>query len=345
MRQSGKTFALGELFAGAGGMALGASRSRYRKSGFRHVWANDACRDACDTFNQNFWMDEPIYCCDARSMNFERVPSIDGLVFGFPCNDFSLVGEQKGIVGRYGGLYRSAMDALEKTMPLFFVAENVLGLASSGNKNDFDVIVGAMQDAGYKVFPAMYNFEHYRVPQSRKRIIFVGFRGDLCITDFKYPNAVSKDVPITCSEALKDIPVDAPNHEFTKQSDRVIARLNHIKLDQNAFTADIPEELRLCMKSGAKFSQIYRRLNPDRPAYTVTAAGGGGTHMYHWSENRALTNRERARLQTFPDDFEFLGKKESVRKQVGMAVPPIGIEYVFRRILSVLYRKGIGSQC
>ena len=82
----------------------------------------------------------------------------------------------------------------------------------------------------------------------------------------------------------------------------------------------MPEELKLKVK-GAKISQIYKRLDPSKPAYTVTGSGGGGTHIYHYSENRALTNRERARLQTFPDNYEFQGPKESVRRQIGMAVP------------------------
>ena len=84
---------------------------------------------------------------------------------------------------------------------------------------------------------------------------------------------------------------------------------------------------------GAKISQIYKRLDPEKPAYTVTGSGGGGTHIYHWSEDRALTNRERARLQTFPDTFVFEGSKESVRKQIGMAVPCNGAQIIFEAIL------------
>jgi len=80
-------------------------------------------------------------------------------------------------------------------------------------------------------------------------------------------------------------------------------------------------------------SQIYKRLDPQKPAYTITGSGGGGTHVYHWSEHRALTNRERARLQSFPDDFIFEGSKESARKQIGMAVPPIGAQAVISAVL------------
>lgn len=109
-------------------------------------------------------------------------------------------------------------------------------------------------------------------------------------------------------------------------------RLTYINPGQNAFTADIPEHLQLNVK-GAKISQIYKRLDPEKPAYTVTGSGGGGTHIYHYAEPRALTNRERARLQTFPDNYVFEGSKESVRKQIGMAVPPQGAKVIFEAIL------------
>ena len=89
---------------------------------------------------------------------------------------------------------------------------------------------------------------------------------------------------------------------------------------------------------GAKISQIYKRLDPNKPAYTVTGSGGGGTHVYHWKENRALTNRERARLQTFPDHYIFSGSKESVRRQIGMAVPVKAAKIIFNSILKTFAR-------
>ncbi len=141
-------------------------------------------------------------------------------------------------------------------------------------------------------------------------------------------------MPLTCRGAIENppIPKDAPNNELTKQSQHVIERLRFIKPGENAFTAALPENLRLNVR-GAKISQIYKRLDPDKPAYTVTGSGGGGTHIYHWEENRALTNRERARLQTFPDDYIFSGSKESARKQIGMAVPPLGVKIIFEAVL------------
>lgn len=159
----------------------------------------------------------------------------------------------------------------------------------------------------------------------------VGIREDLPF-EFRIPAPTNRIV--TCRQAIENppIPANAPNNEATRQSPRVIERLNHILPGQNAFTADLPEHLQLHVR-GAKISQIYKRLDPNKPAYTVTGSGGGGTHIYHWAEPRALTNRERARLQTFPDNYVFEGSKESVRKQIGMAVPCQGARLIFEAIL------------
>jgi len=149
---------------------------------------------------------------------------------------------------------------------------------------------------------------------------------------------------VSCRAAIEvpPIPADAANNELTKQSTAVVQRLSYIKPGENVFTANMPEDLRLKVK-GAKISQIYKRLDPDKPAYTVTGSGGGGTHIYHWSEPRALTNRERARLQTFPDDFVFEGSKEQVRKQIGMAVPCKGAKVIFEAILKTF--AGVDYDC
>ena len=162
----------------------------------------------------------------------------------------------------------------------------------------------------------------------------VGLRGDLGL-EFKVPKP--SGVIKTCAEALKNIPSTALNQEPTRQSSTVVRRLSYIQPGENIWQAEdrLPPELRLNVK-GARLSQIYRKLDPNKPANTVTGSGGGGTHIYHWSENRALTNRERARLQTFPDDFVFLGSKESVRKQIGMAVPCDGAQLILEALLKTI---------
>ena len=164
----------------------------------------------------------------------------------------------------------------------------------------------------------------------------VGLRKDLKLT-FKPPAPTHLKKMKNCKQAIEMPPIKAgaPNHEFTKQNPRVVERLKHIRAGENAWTANLPAELKLNV-TGAQISQIYKRLDPSKPAYTITGSGGGGTHVYHWTENRALTNRERARLQTFPDNFVFEGGKEVVRRQIGMAVPPEGAKILFEAIAKTL---------
>ena len=337
-------YRIGELFAGAGGMALGAHHAQKNGHRYIHVWANDMDNDACNTLKDNLQIpDNQIYCCKVEDLDFSKMAPIDGLAFGFPCNDFSVVGDRKGISGDYGGLYMWGVKALRVFRPSFFVAENVGGLSSSGDSRDFDIILSGLKNAGYNVFPATYKFEEYGVPQSRHRIIIVGFRQDSGITQFDHPTPTHTGKPVTCSQALAGIPSDAPNNELTNQSEKVVRRLAYIKPGENVFTANLPDALKLNMKSKATISQIYSRLKPDEPSYTVTGSGGGGTHVYHWKEPRALTNRERARLQSFPDSFIFTGGKESVRKQIGMAIPPKGAEVIFRKVLDTLIQHNVSS--
>ena len=142
---------------------------------------------------------------------------------------------------------------------------------------------------------------------------------------------------ISSKTALDNIPADAPNSEARKLQEKVVRRLSLIRPGENVWQAEerlgeeFPEDLRIHTKT--RISQIYRKLDPEKPAYTVTAAGGGGTFMYHWTD-RELTNRERARLQTFPDDYAFYGKYSSVRKQIGMAVPCMLSEIVATAVLN-----------
>lgn len=333
-------FRIGELFSGAGGMTFGAHKAEYKDYSFDHVWANDRDADACKTLENNIPISNKVFCQDVNNLELENLQDIDGLAFGFPCNDFSVVGEKQGISGQYGGLYIWGVKVLELKKPLFFVAENVSGVKSSGGKKDFQIILSALRHAGYELFPHKYRFEEYGVPQARHRIVIVGFREDLGINDYRHPEPTHKGSFVTAGQALQDIPEDSPNNERTKQSPTVVERLKHIKPGENAFNADLPDYLKLRV-NGAKISQIYRRLKPDAPSYTVTGSGGGGTHLYHWKENRALTNRERARLQTFPDEFKFFGGKESVRKQIGMAVPPRGAKIIFENVLRTLIEEKI----
>jgi DNA (cytosine-5)-methyltransferase 1 len=332
-------YRLGELFCGPGGIACGAVAARIANPDYRiiHRWATDYDRDTCNTYLNNICpgADSSVICKDIRKLDLSTLAGIDALAFGFPCNDYSVVGEQKGMDGIFGPLYSYGVAALKQFQPLWFLAENVGGIRNANDGKAFAQILDDMRSAGYTLTPHLYKFEKYGIPQARHRIIIVGIKNGESVT-FRVPSPkLRKREDNSCRAAIEKppIPKDAPNNELTNQSATVVRRLNHIKAGENAFNADLPDDLKLNV-TGAKISQIYKRLDPNKPAYTVTGSGGGGTHIYHWSEPRALTNRERARLQTFKDNYVFSGSKESVRKQIGMAVPCEGAQIIFEAILN-----------
>lgn len=350
-RQS--TYRLGELFCGPGGIAVGAKWATDANAEIgqtiEHAWATDYDKDTCATFRRNILPKFParVVCKDIRKLDLRAlrdISEVDALAFGFPCNDFSVVGEQKGTEGTFGPLYTYCVEAVKLFRPLWFLAENVGGLRNANDGQALQRILESFHKAGYELVPHLYKLEQYGVPQARHRIMIVGVRSDLEVA-FRVPSPEPyRGCDISCQSAIEDPPIapNAPNHDFTKQSSTVVARLKYIKPGENAFTADLPSHLQLNVR-GARISQIYRRLEPDKPAYTITGSGGGGTHVYHWSEHRALTNRERARLQSFPDSFVFEGSKESVRKQVGMAVPPKAAAVVLDAVLKTMGRKDYPS--
>lgn len=331
-------FRLGELFCGPGGIAWGATHADIRNPDFtiEHQWSNDFDESTCETYRHNICPNEPntVYCGDVRTLDMGQLAPIDALAFGFPCNDYSVVGEQRGIDGEYGSLYSYGVRTLRRFRPQWFVAENVGGLRSANGGAALTRILAELRDAGYVITPHLYKFEEYGIPQARHRVIIVGIRDDINV-QYRVPSTVPyADIDNSCRAAIEEPPIlaDAFNNEPTRQSETVVRRLEHILPGQNAFTADLPDELQLNIR-GARISQIYKRLDPERPSYTVTGSDGGGTYIYHWAEPRALTNRERARLQTFPDDYQFVGSKEKVRKQIGMAVPCRGAQIIFEAIL------------
>ena len=360
-----ETVRLGEFFSGPGGMALGAHLAAAdveiaQHMRLEHAWAYDIDADSCRTYSDSVpgaRLGETVKAMDVRqavdpeeSDELFRMGSIDGFAFGFPCNDFSLVGERKGLDGKFGGLYKTGVTVLEQKQPDWFVAENVGGIRSANNGSAFALILGELADAGYDVTPHLYRFEEYGVPQRRHRVIVVGIRSDIADERgirFRVPKpthgsaaeveAMGVKPYVTAADALdKELPFGAPNAERARQTARVIDRISRIKPGMNAFNAGLPDDLKLNVR-GATISQIYRRLAPDEPSYTVTGSGGGGTHMYHWAEPRALTNRERARLQTFDDMMRFHGNRDSVRKQIGMAVPVEGAKAIFTALFRTLH--------
>ncbi len=336
-----------ELFCGPGGMGYGAklASDNHKNIKIEHLWATDNDPNACKTYAYNICGDvgdQSVILSNAEDLNFKKLSKPDILSFGFPCNDFSLVGKKKGIDGYYGPLYTYGVKGLNEYGPLVFVAENVSGIRSANEKKTFLKILKELKEAGpgYELTTNEFKFENYGIPQKRHRMVIVGFRKDSGLK-FEVPHEThSNENWVKVGDVLsKKIKKNDPHHIFTNNTSKVQERLSKIPEGKNIwFVQDdngFPKDLRLNVK-GAKLSNIYRRLNSKEPSYTVTGSGGGGTHMYHWKENRALTNRERARIQTFPDSYRFFGGKEAIRKQIGMAVPVEGARIIFNAILDTI---------
>jgi DNA (cytosine-5)-methyltransferase 1 len=339
-----RKYKLAELFCGPGGFAEGAKQTKK----FTHLWVNDIDQSSLDTFRRNHPECETVQGNGSEIFNNQKMRElknrhgcIDGLIFGFPCNDFSMVGKKLGLDGNYGSLYKVACKVLKYFKPEFFVAENVTAISSKNQESatykNFKKIMIDLSNCGYGIYGNKIEFEKYGVPQSRHRLILFGVRRDkFDKINYELPKQSSPKKFKTCRDALKILEKkkNLLNHEFTNHHDDVIKRLENTKQGQNVWDiGGLPN-----VKS-ARMSHIYKRLDENKPAYTVTGSGGGGTHMYHYKYNRALTNRERATLQTFPINYEFKGKKHEVRKQIGMAVPVKGAKAIMQAVAKSLKNK------
>jgi len=318
------------LFSGCGGLDLG-----FHYEGYKTVWANDFSEWACDSFRNYFG--DVIICEDIAKIDpftEKTIPDCDIVLGGFPCQDFSVIWKQPGLEGKRGGLYRHFLDFVSAKKPKAFVAENVKGLLTANKHKAIETIIKDFEaiEPGYVVKPHLYNFAEYGVPQFRERVLIVGVRSDTGF-DFRHPlptHGEGRPNPYkTAGRAIEGALQVVFNNEPVNCADKTRRMLEMIPAGGN-FT-DIPEDNELYVKG--MISHVYRRIHPDEPAKTIIAAGGGGTWGYHYPEPRPLTNRERARLQSFPDDFEFKGNITEVRRQIGNAVPPEGVRLLARRLL------------
>ena len=315
------------LFSGCGGMDL-----PFHKAGFKVVWAIDSNKYACKTFSRN--IADVIINDSIENIDIAQVPEAEICIGGFPCQDFSLIWKRPGLEGTRGNLYTYFLDFVNKKKPKAFVAENVKGLLSANNYQAIKQIISDFESIapGYLVKPKLYNFADYGVPQFRQRVLLVGIRMDTGF-NFVHPQpeyGQNRKKPYrTAGEALKNVEAVLDNNKHHKIQTRTVEILNRIQPGGNF--ADIPKDSPYYVKG--MISHVYRRIHPDKPSSTIIAGGGGGTWGYHYLEPRSLTNRERARLQTFPDDFVFEGSTTEVRRQIGNAVPPQGIAAVVEALI------------
>lgn len=318
------------IFSGCGGLDLG-----FHMEGYRTIWANDFAEWAVASFREN--LGDVIHYGDITKIDpytDKTIPDCDLVLGGFPCQDFSVIWKQPGLNGKRGGLYRHFLEFVDAKKPKAFVAENVKGLLTANKHKAIETIIHDFESIapGYIVKPHLYNFAEYGVPQFRERLLIVGIRVDTGF-DFKHPKPThgpNGTLPyVTAGQALQGA-LDVPyNNERINCKEKTRQMLELIPEGGN-FT-DIPRDNPLYVKG--MISHVYRRIDRNEPSKTIIAAGGGGTWGYHYPEPRPLTNRERARLQSFPDDFKFMGNITEVRRQIGNAVPPVGVRAVAKRLM------------
>lgn len=324
------------LFSGCGGLDLG-----FHMAGYETVWANDINEWAVSTFKRNFGnviTQENIETIDPK--NNASIPECDLILGGFPCQDFSIIWKQPGLNGDRGNLYKNYLRFIDARRPKAFVAENVKGLLTANKGKAIKQIIEDFSNIGegYMLKIQLYNFAEYGVPQFRERVLIVGIRLDQEF-NFIHPSPTHGprgELPyVTAGDALVGVEKVPYNNEQMNIAEKTRKMLELIPEGGN-FT-DVPKGNPLYVKG--MISHVYRRIDRKEPAKTIIAAGGGGTWGYHFPEPRPLTNRERARLQSFPDDFIFDGSITEVRRQIGNAVPPGGVKLLAETLLPLFKGK------
>ena len=355
MPRAPQRYAAVSLFAGCGGMDLGAEQTGRAQA----VWAIDNEHWAVETYKRN--LGHHIVEADITEVDVPDVPC-DILLAGPPCQDYSTLWNHDGLKTARGNLFRQVARFLSELQPAAFVLENVPGLLSANGGAAWTLVrhalrsptsfagLGDRRSVRYDLSAQVVDMADLGVPQQRERLIVVGVRRDLGIRPPVVPTpSAARQVTVREALDLDPLPDDAPNHERGLDSREVVERLKLIPPGSNyeVIPAGHPRAVK------GLISHVYRRLDPDKPAYTIIAGGGGGTHGYHHVEPRRLSNREKARLQGFPDTFVFehgctgTGRNETwsmyprVRRQIGNAVPPPAAEVIVSAVADMLEAAGV----
>ena len=321
-----------ELFAGAGGLALGM-----HKAGFHHVLLNEMDAQACQTLRANHpeWN---VYEGDIHNIDFTPLRDrVDFLSGGFPCQAFSYAGKKGGLNDTRGTLFFELARAVKEIRPKVFMGENVKGLLSHDNGKTLTVIRNVIKELGYTLIePRVMKAVMYQVPQKRERLILIAIRNDFAgEVIFHWPDPYKR--VMTLRDAFfkgelfqNDVP-DSDGQTYPEKKRRVLAMV-----PEGGDWRDLPvEEQKAYM--GASFylgggkTGMARRLSMDEPSLTLTCSPAQKqTERCHPTETRPLTVREYARIQTFPDEWRFMGNITAQYKQIGNAVP-VNLAYAIGR--------------
>lgn len=329
-----RAYQLIELFAGAGGLALGME-----KAGFESILLNEIDKHACSTLRKNR-QEWDVIEGDVSSIDFSAYKNkVDILSGGFPCQAFSYAGNKLGFEDARGTLFFEFARAVKECNPKIILGENVRGLVKHEDGRTLDAIKNIIDELGYKlVDPRVLKAVFYQVPQKRERLFLVGIRKDISnYVEFSWPSPYKRIM--TLKDALKKgdlYSTDVPQSEGQKYPKRKAEILSLIP--QGRYWRDLPDDIqREYMKKsyflGGGKTGMARRLSWDEPSLTLTCAPAQKqTERCHPSETRPLTVREYARIQTFPDDWNFSGSLTSQYKQIGNAVP-VNLAYAVGRSL------------
>lgn len=316
-----KKFSVLELFAGAGGLALGLE-----KAGLGCVLLNEIDKDACNTLREN----RPNWNVaegDVSTIDFTPYRGkVDVLTGGFPCQAFSYAGKKLGMEDVRGTLFYQFARAVKETEPLIAIGENVRGLLSHDKGRTLQTMINVLDEIGYEVLPPrVLKAIFHRVPQKRERLIIVALKKGAGL-NFEYPKPMNR--VYTLRDALKAgdlFDVDVPISHGQKYPARKKEILDLVP--PGGYWRDLPVDIQkeYMLKSfylGGGKTGMARRISWDEPSLTLTCAPAQKqTERCHPEETRPFTVREYARIQTFPDDWQFKGSQTSQYKQIGNAVP------------------------
>lgn len=303
-----------ELFAGAGGTALG-----FENAAIQHILLNEIDKDCVATLQHNFPKGTNIIHADVHNVDFSQwKDKVDIVQAGFPCQAFSYAGKSMGFEDTRGTLFFEFARCVKETMPKIAVGENVKGLLKHDNGRTLKTMINALKEIGYKVQYKVLRAQYLDVPQKRERLIIIAIRNDLNIP-FIFPT--EKNYTVSLRAALKNCP-KSEGQSYPKRKAEILSLV-----PEGGYWRDLPIDIQKeYMKgsfhlSGGK-TGMARRLSWDEPSLTLTCAPAQKqTERCHPSETRPLTVREYARIQSFPDNWEFQGTMSAQYKQIGNAVP------------------------
>lgn len=344
-----------DLFCGCGGLSKG-----FEEAGYNILIGVDFEQSALNTFNYNHKTAKGVRLDLSKTDSFDEIDSLlgertlDVIIGGPPCQGFSLTGP-RNFDDERNKLYLAMIETVRRYKPKAFLIENVPGMANLYNGAVRDEIIHRFSEMGYNVTYKIVCAADYGVPQIRKRLVFVGLRSESDAYVFPEPY-LNENEYITCEQAISDLPsLDVslgeevsvydcePLNDFQRQMRSSSSILhNHTAINHKPFVREViamvPDggnykDLPPGVGESRVFHMAWTRLNSKKPARTVDT---GHRNLFHYKWNRCPTVRESARIQTFTDDFVFLGNRGQQNKQVGNAVPVLMAKALATQLLNYL---------